>query len=103
MGNANGREDGVLGGGGGGDDVAGRSKGESGMLDHAQNSRVPSADPMSSSPLQSPHRSPSPLLFAPQVHHSPSLYECVCVLLCCVGIFLQFHCHLSFGEFGRRF
>nr|GLL31544.1 SNF1-related protein kinase regulatory subunit beta-1 isoform X1 [Ipomoea trifida]GME03632.1 SNF1-related protein kinase regulatory subunit beta-1 [Ipomoea batatas] len=72
MGNANGREEGLL-GGGGGDDVPGRSNGESGMLDHAQNSRVPSADLMSSSPLHSPHRSPSPLLFAPQVPVAPLL------------------------------
>ncbi|RAL38969.1 hypothetical protein DM860_014795 [Cuscuta australis] len=68
MGNANGREDGLP---GSSDEVSGRSDGESGMLDQAPSSRVPSADLMSNSPLQSPHRSPSPLLFAPQVPVAP--------------------------------
>lgn len=93
MGNANGREEG--GGDIGGDDddsLSGRrSNGESGVAYiHAPNSHPPvrlaSSDSMgNNTPPQSPGRSRSPVLFAPQVlsiFSLFSLYIYVCMWLC---------------------
>lgn len=72
MGNANGREEGAI----GRDDPSGRSNGDIGVRDnHAPNSyppgRVASSDSMGNTPPESPGRSRSPLMFAPQVPLSP--------------------------------
>ena len=68
MGNANGREEGAN---GGVDDLSGRSNGGEpvvpGAASAAAAARVPSSDSMAHTPPQSPRRSRSPLLFAPQV------------------------------------
>ncbi|GFZ18069.1 hypothetical protein Acr_26g0013380 [Actinidia rufa] len=71
MGNANGREDAAD--GGDPDDVSGRSNGDlSFRVNHAPSThpsseRVASSDWMANSPPDSPGRSGSPLLFAPQI------------------------------------
>ncbi|PSR90106.1 SNF1-related protein kinase regulatory subunit beta-1 like [Actinidia chinensis var. chinensis] len=71
MGNANGREDAAD--GGVADDVSGRSNGDlSFRVNHAPSThppseRVASSDWMANSPPDSPGRSGSPLMFAPQV------------------------------------
>ncbi|KAK8695930.1 hypothetical protein V6N13_001073 [Hibiscus sabdariffa] len=69
MGNANGREDGANG------DLSGRfNAGEPiipGAAAAAAAVRVPSSDSMDNTPPQSPRRSRSPLLFAPQVPIAP--------------------------------
>ncbi|XP_010251718.1 PREDICTED: SNF1-related protein kinase regulatory subunit beta-1 [Nelumbo nucifera] len=72
MGNANGREEGEN----GGDDPSVRSDGETGFRsDFPANSdrpvRVNSLDSMGNSPPQSPGRSRSPLMFAPQIPVAP--------------------------------
>ena len=80
MGNANGREDAAD--GGGPDDVSGRSngglsfRGNHAPITHPPSGRVASSDSMVNSPPDSPGRSGSPLMFAPQVPPS-----CVCVLI----------------------
>ncbi|KAE8656838.1 SNF1-related protein kinase regulatory subunit beta-1 [Hibiscus syriacus] len=70
MGNANGREDGAN---GGVDDLSRRSNGGEPVVlgAAAVGVRVPSSDSMVNRPPQSPHRSQSPLLFAPQVPVAP--------------------------------
>ncbi|MBA0719891.1 hypothetical protein Golax_007538 [Gossypium laxum] len=70
MGNANGRQDGAN---GGVDDLSGRSNGGEAVVPGAAavGIRVPSSDSMVNTPPQSPGRSRSPLLFAPQVPVAP--------------------------------
>ncbi|EOY34329.1 5\'-AMP-activated protein kinase beta-2 subunit protein isoform 1 [Theobroma cacao] len=75
MGNANGREDGAN---GGVDDLSGRSNGGDPVVRGAVSAagaavavRVPSSDSMANTPPQSPSRSRSPLLFAPQAPVAP--------------------------------
>ncbi|KAH1066785.1 hypothetical protein J1N35_031772 [Gossypium stocksii] len=70
MGNANGRQDGAN---GGVDDLSGRSNGGEAVVPGAAavGIRVPPSDSMVNTPPQSPGRSRSPLLFAPQVPVAP--------------------------------
>ncbi|OMO91472.1 hypothetical protein COLO4_18344 [Corchorus olitorius] len=72
MGNANGREDGAN---GGVDDLSVRSNGGEPVVRGASSGaaavRVPSSDSMAHTPPQSPRRSRSPLLFAPQAPVAP--------------------------------
>ncbi|XP_039043512.1 SNF1-related protein kinase regulatory subunit beta-1-like [Hibiscus syriacus] len=69
MGNANGREDGANG------DLSGSFNGDESIILGAASAaaavRVPSSDSMANTPPQSPRRSQSPLLFAPQVPMAP--------------------------------
>ncbi|PKA48147.1 SNF1-related protein kinase regulatory subunit beta-1 [Apostasia shenzhenica] len=71
MGNASAKEDVENGGSGGGDDPAVRSGGDPGFLRGGGARRSRSLEAMGSSPPESPSRSRSPLMFAPQVPVAP--------------------------------